>query len=88
MVAHFVRDEGVAGSNPVIPIMGGCYVLSRNTTDNSLILKEFDVETVHDLLRIGNPVIPLWLDRIHQELRNNITRLKRFKQDNQTRART
>ena len=62
------------------------YLLSRNTEDNSLILTEFDVEAVHGLLRMGNPVIPLWLDRIHEELGNNLTRLERFKQDNQNRT--
>jgi type I restriction enzyme R subunit len=55
--------------------------IAVSSGDNVLQLREFDVEAIHDFLQLGQPVIPLWLDRIHQELGNNLHKLQRFQQE-------
>jgi hypothetical protein len=40
----------------------------------SLMLLEFNHETAHAALDKGLPVIPVWLDAIHQRLQNALER--------------
>lgn len=54
------------------------YLLSRYAPELPLNLKEFTVEDIHESLKKGKPVIPLWLDVIHQELSENLTKIERF----------
>lgn len=59
------------------------YMLSRHSSTDSLELKEFNVEDIHNSLLMGQPVIPVWLDQIHQKLQDNLQKVVRFREQNQ-----
>jgi len=44
----------------------GRFMLCWNSKKRSLKLVEFDLESAIAFLKSGQPVIPVWLDRIHQ----------------------
>ena len=48
------------------------FAISRSVTDESLTFGEFDLSNVIASVKSGQPVIPLWLDRIHQRLRQKL----------------
>jgi hypothetical protein len=50
------------------PEKAGRWMLARNSKMRSLKLVEFDLEDAIASLKSGQPVIPLWLDAIHEEL--------------------
>ena len=51
------------------------FAISRNLTDESLTLSEFHWEEAIASLKSGQPVIPLWLDRIHRRLRLKLAKM-------------
>ena len=44
------------------------YFFSYSNTGNSIALKEFNVTEIETVLKLGQPIIPVWLDAIHKEL--------------------
>lgn len=44
----------------------GRFMLCWDSKKRSLKLVEFDLESAIAFLKSGQPVIPVWLDRIHQ----------------------
>lgn len=51
------------------------FMLWRETQERSLLLVDFDLERAIASVREGQPVVPLWLDAIHQRL---VRRLKEW----------
>ncbi|MFB2835022.1 hypothetical protein [Floridanema evergladense] len=49
-------------------------MLSWDQQERSLQLVEFDLEKAIASLKSGQPVIPLWLDRIHQQVASRLGR--------------
>jgi hypothetical protein len=47
-------------------------MLTWNAKTRSLKLVEFDLEEAIASLKSGQPVIPLWLDAIHEELKKRL----------------
>jgi hypothetical protein len=47
-------------------------MLAWNSKMRSLELVEFDLEDAIASLKSGQPVIPLWLDAIHEELKKRL----------------
>lgn len=43
-----------------------------DSKERSLELVEFDLEKAIASLKAGEPVIPVWLDRIHQQLASRL----------------
>lgn len=50
------------------------FMLSWDQQERSLQLVEFDLEKAIASLKSGQPVIPLWLDRIHQQVASRLGR--------------
>jgi hypothetical protein len=50
----------------------GRFMLCWGSKKRSLQLVEFDLECAIASLKSGQPVIPLWLDRIHQYLASRL----------------
>jgi type I restriction enzyme, R subunit len=48
------------------------FMLSRNSSDESLELNEFNWQEAIASLKSGQPVIPMWLDRIHRRLHQKL----------------
>ncbi len=51
------------------------FAISRSLTDESLTLGEFNLPDAIASVKSGQPVIPLWLDRIHQRLRQKLANM-------------
>lgn len=51
----------------------GRFMLCWNSKKRSLKLVEFDLESAIASLKSGQPVILVWLDRIHQQLQQKLT---------------
>ena len=47
-------------------------MLCWNSKKRSLKLVEFDLESAIASLKTGQPVIPVWLDRIHQQVASKL----------------
>lgn len=58
-----------------VPTQGRRFMLQRHPLKGSLRLVEFDLDLAIASLQEGEPVIPIWLDAIHQRL---VKRLKEF----------
>ena len=56
------------------------FAISRNRTDESLTFGEFNLSNAIASVKSGQPVIPLWLDRIHQRLRQKLSELGKIEQ--------
>ena len=56
------------------------FAISRNLTDESLTLGEFRWEEAIASLKSGQPVIPLWLDRIHRRLRLKLAKMGKIEE--------
>jgi type I restriction enzyme R subunit len=59
------------------------YMLSRHSSDLPLSLMTFEEEDIYDCLKMGQPIIPIWLDEIHKQLGLSLNKLERFRQDYQ-----
>ncbi len=51
------------------------FALSRSVTEESLTLEEFNSAKAIASIKSGQPVIPLWLERIHRRLRERLVKL-------------
>ncbi len=51
------------------------FAISRNLTDETLTLGEFNLPDAIASVKHGQPVIPLWLERIHQRLRQKLVNM-------------
>ena len=54
------------------PVSLGRFMLCCDSKKRSLKLVEFDWESAIASLKSGEPVIPVWLDRIHQGLASKL----------------
>lgn len=57
------------------------FMLSKNSLDGSLTLMEFDREGIDASLKKGQPVIPLWLDTVHQRLQQKLEQVERYNRE-------
>ena len=55
------------------------FAISRNLTDESLTFGEFDLSNAIASVKHGQPFIPLWLERIHQRLRQKLANMGKIK---------
>ena len=54
------------------------YFLSRQVDREDILIREFDVEAIQEVLKVGQPVIPLWLDQIHKKLAERLNQLEKL----------
>jgi len=55
------------------PTSQGRFMLWWDSKERSLQLVDFDMESAIASLKAGQPVIPVWLDQIHQQIQQKLT---------------
>ncbi|WP_081942816.1 EcoAI/FtnUII family type I restriction enzme subunit R [Myxosarcina sp. GI1] len=56
------------------------FAISRNLTDETLTFAEFNFSDAIASVKSGQPVIPLWLERIHRRLRQKLANMGKIEQ--------
>lgn len=56
------------------PSSQGRFMLSWDSKERSLQLVDFDMDKAIASLKAGQPVIPVWLDRLHQQVASKFRR--------------